>query len=48
VGADLVDLVVDPNAKQWVDTDPEKNQLERTVTSSLDHFSTYAGGKAGW
>jgi hypothetical protein len=38
----------DPVANGWVAMPSDKNLASEIVTSSLSHFSRYAGGKAGW
>jgi hypothetical protein len=38
----------DPAEKRWVDMHATSDLLSETVEQPLSHFSTYAGGKAGW
>lgn len=38
----------DPTPGRWVDMHATPDLTGQAVTESLTHFSTYAGGKAGW
>jgi hypothetical protein len=37
-----------PTRLTWVNLSTKSSTSGSTITTALDHFSTYASGKAGW